>query len=325
MNRTTNATLDYYYHKFCGDRTFFLPSYNAWHFVIVLIVTLGFIGNIVTVVVISCWRKLHCPTFTMIACLAVSDAYSLLVSMMHVLTNHVILIVCYDFKAIVSRSSVPVITLTVGAFSGLARHNGGMQLCVLACLRFTAIVYPYKYEAYCTCKAVIVVSVVTSVIILISSAVEMILYDVFENNCAVSMPMYAMNFIVPTSLFISLHCLKLRALRRSPALDRMSPLKMNVVLLILMSVYVISSASMLLSRILSCLMVFKEFYRHFKYITATSFSLNCAVNPFVYFFSSPPVAQWFRKMWHRLCNRYQVTDNGNAQEIEMNNIPTAWG
>ena len=38
----------------------------------------GFIGNIATVAMIAYWKKLHTPTFTMIACLAVSDAYSLI-------------------------------------------------------------------------------------------------------------------------------------------------------------------------------------------------------------------------------------------------------
>ena len=48
-----------------------VPYYLA----VVLIFTLGFIGNIVTVAIISCWRKLHTPTFTMFACLAASDVY----------------------------------------------------------------------------------------------------------------------------------------------------------------------------------------------------------------------------------------------------------
>ena len=303
---------------------FFQHSDNVPFFVVLLLIcTLGFIGNIVTVAVISCWRKLHTPTFTMITCLAVSDAYSLLIFTMDTLTNIQSFIACTELEAISSLSSFPVKTVTSMAFISLARYNGGMQLCLLAFLRFTAIVYPHKYQAYCTCKAVIVMSVVSSVIIFISFAIEHSVYFFVDTSCNVfEIPMYSMNFIVPTTVFISLHCLKLRALRRSPSLNRISSLRMNVVLIILMSIYVISSASGLISKILFCQFSFVEF-EHLGYIRVLSFLFNCAVNPFVYFFSSPAVVQLFGKMWHRLFKRCQVTDNGIAQEMEMNNIPTA--
>ena len=321
MNYTTTSTLDYLYNEQCKDRPFFRPPDNVWSLVILLISTLGFIGNIVTVAVISCWRKLHTPTYTMIACLAVSDAYSLLLFAMSILTNLTRLIIC---KAIFSRSSFPVTFITTNAFfKGLARNNGGMQICILACLRFTAIVHPLK--AYCTCRAVIVVSVVASVIMLLSSAVESILFFVVGRNCVVATPMCALNFIVPCTVFLSLHCLKLRVLRRSPMLNRISSLRMNVVLLLLMSIYVISSASNLLGQIFSCYIIVTGFETHFIHmmISVISLSFNCAVNPFIYFFSSPAVVHLYQKMWHRLCNRCQESHNGNAQEIEMNNIPTA--
>ena len=319
MNRTTNDTVNYTHNYFCEDITFFLLLDNVPYFVVeLLFFTLGFIGNIVTVAVISCRRKLHTPTFTMIACLAVSDACSLLFSLMNRSTSLKYLIWCYGF-----RSSIPVLYVTYLAFIYFARYNGGMQLCLFVCLRFTAIVYPHKYQAYCTCKAVIVVCVVASTIILISSAVEGALYTVLRYKCTGDIPLLFLNFIVPTSVFISLHCLKLRALRRSPALNSTSSVKMNVVSIFLMSVYVISSASILITYILSCFNVIIGFDNHFNFIIGMSFLFNCAVNPFIYFFSSPPIVQLFRKMWHRLSNICKATYNGNAQEIEMNIARTA--
>ena len=324
MNRTTNVTPDYTEYMYdyteddiCGDAPFFPPPNNVSHFVVeLLIFTLGFIGNVVTVAVISCWRKLHTPTFTMIACLAVSDAYSLLSATLYAHTNLLWLTICLN-----PHSSMIFYTFYV--LLSLGRFNAGMQLCALVCLRFTAIVYPHKYKAYCTCKAVIMVSLVTSIFILIFCAVHSTFVEVLGNNCVFNTSICAVNFIVPCTFFISLHCLKLRALRRSPALNNNSSLKMNIVLSILMSIYVISSASMMLNIILRCFYGY-TYDEYLNFINRISFSCNCAINPYVYFFSSPAIVQLFRKMWHRLCNRCQVTDNTSAEELEMNNIRTAW-
>ena len=317
MNRTTNATQELLYHNACEDIPFFPPPDDVTYFVVLFIFTLGFIDNIVTVVVISCWRKRHTPTFTY---LAVSDTYSLLLFTMDIILNIGILLLCNN----IPQLPFQVTRATYETFLGIAVYNGRMQLCLFIYMPpFTAIVYPHKYQAYCTSKAVKVVSVVASVIILISSAVESALHDVLEYNCAVFTLGLTFNFIVPTTVFISLHCLKLRALRRSPVLNSNSSLKMTIILSILMSIYVISSGSILIQNIIYCHMYFPN--KFIGFIVFISFLFNCAVNPFIYFFSSPPIVQFFRKMWHRLCKRCQVTDNGNAEEIEMNNIPTAWG
>ena len=207
----------------------------------------------------------------------------------------------------------------------VGRFNAGMQLCVLACLRFTAIVYPLKFKSYCTCKTVIVMSAVGSVFSLITSVLFIVFKDNFNDanlsTCAVDWAVYAVNFIVPSSVFTVLHCLKLRALRRSPTLNSNSSLKMNVGVSIVLSIYVISSASMMMS----CILVWQYRIYLFSFVVNLSFLINCAVNPFIYFFSSPPVVQLFWKIWHRLCQSCQVANNGNTQEIEMHNASSTCG
>ena len=281
---------------------------------VILIFTSGFIGNIVTVCVISCWRKLHTPTFTMIACLAASDAYSLLSYTLHFYTNVAVLITC--------KLRTYTFLYCCFALFSLGRFNPGMQLCVLACLRFTAIVYPLKFQANCTCKTVIVMSIVGSVIMLIVSVVYVVLssYQIEVNvgTCAVDTVIYAVNFIVPASIFTVLHCLKLRALRQSPTLNSNSSLKMNVVVSIVLSIYVISSASMMMG----CIIVMQYTVHFLLFVVNLSFLINCAINPFIYFFSSPPIVQLFRNMWHRLSKKCQVTNNESTQEIEMHYAST---
>ena len=198
-----------------------------------------------------------------------------------------------------------------------------MQLCVLACLWFTAIVYPLKFKTYCTCKAVLVMSIGGSVVsLIISIAVAVLTMAVeYEEYYAVSTVIFTVNFIVPSSIFTVLHCLKLRALRRSPALNSNSSLKMNVVVSVVLSIYVISSASMMMNFIL----VWQYEIVFLSLVTSLSFLINCAINPFIYFFSSPPIVQLFRKIWHRFCCKCQVANNGNAQEIELHNASTTWG
>ena len=277
---------------------------------VVLIFTLGFIGNIATICVISCWRKLHTPTFTMIACLAASDAFSLLSYMLHQYTNLSSFFIC----------KLPIFAFDTFLYCWytlyyLGRFNAGMQLCVLACLRFTAIAHPLKFKTYCTCKAVIVMSFVGLVVSLIISVAVCMSLTESKDYYAVSTVIYALNFIVPSSIFMVLHCLKLRALRRSPVLNSNSSLKMNVVVSIVLSVYIISSASRMMSSILAW--QYERYY--FSVVVNLSFLINCAINPFIYFFSSPPVVQLFRKIWHRLSQKSQVTNYENTQEIEMHN------
>ena len=311
MNNSTNFSFGGYA-DFCEDEAFTILSRFSdnvpFYVAMIFIFTSGFIGNIVTVCVISCWRKLHTPTFTMIACLATSDAYSLLSVTLNTYTNIKFYLSCklgtfvfFDY----------LLTLVY-----LGRFNAGMQLCLLACLRFTAIVYPLKFKTYCTCKAVIVMSIIVSVIILIISIVFIVLDSSrIDVSLETVLVIYAINFIVPVSIFTVLHCLKLRALRRSPALKSNSSLKMNVVVSIVLSVYIISSGSMLMSGILAGITRFP-----FNLVVNLSFLINCAVNPFIYFFSSPPFVQLLRKIWHRLCPK--CLNNGNTQEIEMQNAST---
>ena len=321
MNNSTNFSFGEF--DFCEDLLAISTELRGnvpYYVAVVLIFTLGFIGNIVTVCVISCWSKLHTPTFTMIACLAASDAYSLMSYMLQQYTNLLQITFCTLRK---NGHAVAFVYCWFTLFY-LGRLNAGMQLCVLACLRFTAIVYPLKFKTYCTCKAVIVMSIGGSIIILFISVAFIVLnwalFDINVSNYAVNTVIFALNFIVPSSIFTVLHCLKLRALRRSPALNSNSSLKMNVVVSIMLSIYVISSASMMMHYIL----VLQYGIHVLSFVARLSFVISCAINPFIYFFSSPPIVQLFRKIWHRLCQKCQDANNGNTQGIEMNNASTTW-
>ena len=319
MNNSTNASLEYS----CVESSFRfkLTRDGPYRVVLLLIIVAGFIGNVATVAVISCWRKLHTPTFTMLACLAVSDAYSLLTFMLDYLTNLHNLIFCiykYSLRNMVYYEIFSGIYYTLYI---LGRLNAGMQLSELVCIRFVAIVYPIKFKTRCTCKSVIVISVGVSVMVLILATVSRIVARVKSlASCDISMATLVVNFFVPSSILTVLHFLKLRALRRSPASNNNSSLKMNVVICIVMTIYISSSVSDMIIEIILCYTHSFNEMDHFEKIRSISFVINCASNPFIYVFSSPPFIQMFQKMWHQLRQRFQIRNNENTPDIEMNTI-----
>ena len=329
MNNSTNASLKHFGDSFCDNVSFFhdwTDSKNvSFRLVIITMFTLGLIGNITTVAVISCWRKLHTPTFTMLACLAVSDACSLLAYTPYMYTNTWRLFFCnYLRDWDMYMKGMVWITLDIAYFYG--RYNAGMQLCILAFLRFTATVYPIKFKTHFTCKAVILMSVAGSVnIIIISVVITVVKMRVNIRRCNIDISIEAVSLIIPSIMFAVLHILKVRALRRCPSLNKNSSLKMNVVMSFVLLIYVASSTSILTFILVICHVDIWTDKLYYSYtIPTVFFVVNCASNPLIYFFSSPPIVQLFRKLRCRFFRRCHVSENGNAEEIELNTIQTAW-
>ena len=133
MNNSTNASLTHYRDWYCDNVSFFHDWADSQHVsfrvAIITMFTLGLIGNITTVAVISCWRKLHTPTFTMLACLAVSDACSLLAYTPNMYTNIWRLFFCNYLRDMYMKGMVSYL-LDIIYFC--CRYNAGMQLCILA-------------------------------------------------------------------------------------------------------------------------------------------------------------------------------------------------
>ena len=67
-------------------------------------------------------------------------------------------------------------------------------------------------------------SVVSFIISVASTVLSMALIE-YEEYYAVNTVIFAVNFIVQSSIFTVLRCLKLRSIRRSPALSSNSSLK----------------------------------------------------------------------------------------------------
>ena len=273
----------------CEDISFFY-YYNYVEFVAALIITaLGFLGNAVTVAVISCWKELHTPTFTMIACLAVSDAYSLLQHFVWHYTflfNGPYIYYCLDRKMYIIARNL---------FIFVGRLNAGFQLCLLAFFRYIAVVHPLKFRTYFSPKKVIFTSFIGWVIVVIFSTVitviltiESQIFDTWKQYLDFRRSISFLNVIIPTLLFITFHCLKMRALRRSPLLNMNTSRKMSVVIFFIILIYVSSSASIALGQLE---------IQFFGNINTLAFIISCAINPFIYFLASAPMVRLYRRLF----------------------------
>ena len=191
-----------------------------------------------------------------------------------------------------------------------------MQLCLLASIRIISILHPLKFKKCCSCKRVVIISLCGSAIVFIFSAISHIIhfhYDQGKNAPIFNiffLIIFLINFIVPTSLFITLHCFKIRALRRSPALNTISAALLT---------YITSSVTVVIRQVFVCMSpLYISFY--LDAIIKISFLIHCIANPFIYFLTTRSWLQVFRKVWQfRLFKRSANTDR--THNIEMRASP----
>ena len=305
---TSNSTnisqlLERYHAQSTCANTPFIPKDRwllAFSAISLTIFGLGFTGNILTIAIILCSKKLHTPTFTMITCLAVSDAFSLFVFVLLHYTNTYILV---DLCAGMNEKLVAVLFEILDL---QARLNAGSQLCLLASLRYVAIVNPLKFKIFFTSRRVVIISSLGWICVLIVSTAAVfggVRTSVKLQFCHTILFFNLANFIIPTLVFITLHCLKLRALRRSPSLNNKSFARMNVVITLVIVIYILSSSAICVDRAIGC-------YSYFSTDLADiAFLLNCAINPLIYFFASPPILNKFCNILQTL--RCLCTGNTN--------------
>ena len=291
----------------CADVQFIAKEIDPWLWAFSVISLtmfgLGFTGNTLTLAIVLCSKKLHTPTFTMIACLAVSDAFSLFVVVLLYYTNTDLLL---DYCAGMNEKKVAVL---FGILDLQARLNAGSQLCLLASLRYVAIVNPLKFKIFFTARRVVILSSLGWIFVLLISTAAVfggVQTSVKLQFCDITLFFNFANFIIPTSVFITLHCLKLRALRRSPQLNNKSFTRMNVVISLVIVIYILSSSAICVDRAIGCYSYYSTDFADIAFL------LNCAINPLIYFFASPPILNKFRSVLQTLrCLCTGITSKNN--------------
>lgn len=190
-----------------------------FEFVIVVSISiLGLIGNLATILKIALDKKLHTPTFLAISSLAISDFIYLFTSIIYEL--HLF------FKLRSIRPSV------FGFIILLLATNSSCDVVFLFFLRYALIVHPLKCRQYLTNSLVISVSFALwgySAVFLILSTLFiplLVIFDTYDTSRVVPIGILMWTtvvFILPVTVIMILHCLKIRRLRSStvnPAISR---------------------------------------------------------------------------------------------------------
>lgn len=195
------------------------PDFVKQLFVIaVSISVLGLIGNLATILKIALDKKLHTPTFLAISSLAISDFIYLFTSIIYEL--HLF------FKLRSIRPSV------LGFIILLLATNSSCDVVFLFFLRYALIVHPLKCRQYLTNSLVISVSFAlwgySAVFLILSTLFTplLVIFDTYDTSRVVPIGVLMWTtvvFILPVTVIMILHCLKIRRLRSStvnPAISR---------------------------------------------------------------------------------------------------------
>ena len=253
----------------------------------------GLIGNILTVTVVACRKELRTSTYSMIACLAVADAVSLLLWFSELYTYMWYLL--NDCVGV--QISGPY--FNPNTLLNFARSNAATHLCIFAFIRYIAVVHPLTFQQNVTPKKVIILSVIGWFVVFIF---VMSFAGVFDNIEAspqykVLLVLDVLYFVVPTTIFSTFHCLKVRALRRSPSLNNNVEHRMNIIVIIILSIFVFVASAALLLRLL---FLFDVSNAYVQAVGNLLFLFNCAINPVIYFI--PSLLKLLRRLQCSACN-----------------------
>ena len=249
-------------------------------------VVIGFVGNIATLMVISCWNKLHTSTFTMLACVAISDTHTLLQIYLWEFTPLNFLLMCKKLRGVLKAQFFLLM---------VADDNTWMQLCLFAVLRYIAIVYPIAFQTRYSPRRVVLLSACGWILVFMLCGSKLILNIYVSDKYAkdIWLIIHIFRLIFPTTLFITLHYLKFKAIRRSQSVNTGSALRMHIIVFMVLLTYVITALSYLIQNI-----QYRFELKSGKYAVnpAMTIMINCMINPLIYVFASPPITHMILKM-----------------------------
>ena len=258
-----------------------LKNYGPYTWIKVLSLLMliaGLSGNALTVTVVACKKELRTSTYSMIACLAVADAVSLLQWFTELYTDMWYLVTdCFGVKI---RGPY----FNHDAVMNFSRSNAATQLCIFAFIRYIAIVHPLTFQQSVTPKRVIILSVIGWLVVFIFVMSIACLFDNEPSSRSkVLLMLDILYFVVPTTILSTFHWFKVRALRKSPSLNNNVEHRMNIIVIIIISIFVFVASAALLLRSLHIFYVLNSYVRA---VVNLLFLFNCAINPIIYFIPS---------------------------------------
>ncbi|XP_048742141.1 type-1 angiotensin II receptor A-like [Ostrea edulis] len=257
---------------------------------ILLIGTIGLIGNAITVVKILFDKKFHKPTYAAIGCLAVPDFCMIIVSYLAGFTN-IDSYLRFNFPC--EQYLISMCDLFDGVFYLAYFSSLGHVICLFT-VRYLLTVHPLQSRKHVTASVVTGSSGMMWCIsfVLSITAVSIIKLNVHlttdESYFAMAILRAVVGFI-PVCIIVTLHCLKLKTLRNSSVRTGIRN-RMNLVIAVILLVFTSYQIFVIFFPILWVLdMTFnleKSAENTFYTVMELFGFLHFSCNPYIYFFIS---------------------------------------
>ncbi|XP_062584763.1 melanocyte-stimulating hormone receptor-like [Saccostrea cucullata] len=275
---------------------------------------IGFVGNIITLLVIIYLQRLHTPTYTAIACLSLSDLFALMSRYIMILPEPV-----SSYFDNPSRQSM------VYVFIFLFLHSANFHMVLISYVRYIFIAWPLK-SLKVGCRKIIKLSqtiwifsfAITGIYSLQAIlSINNILSESMKNWCELVFALYIGG--LPFFMILYFHVRKIYCMHRLPLAEREHRLRlvrsMSAILFVILIFYFLSISYPFIYTILDAL-----YYTNTGGLSSIAFQqlfdffllFNNSVNPLIYFFFSLQTSRLISKGRREFANssiRSQLSTN----------------
>jgi hypothetical protein len=274
-----------------------VDSYIVW--LMVIVSTLGIISNIILIAQITRDKKLHIPTFVVIACLSVADLlFSVSICIWSIAISSDGISIWTSYFQIDNETIFPGL---LDFLFWVLYCSSIAHVALLSGIRYVTLVHPMKARVWITNRRVVLTSVliwITSVVcsgsILVAQAV---VKQEFTVLLAGSSFLIISWYVTTFAITCVLHVLKVRNLRESPSLPDQAVRRISITVTMVITTFVILLMPHIIGR---CIQVYTlyalgELSPGYIYYWFDSLiwcglilsTVSCSCNPVIYAFFSP--------------------------------------
>ncbi|XP_052677164.1 somatostatin receptor type 5-like [Crassostrea angulata] len=233
----------------------------------------GFVGNLVTIGKIVRDSKYHTPTFAAIGLLAFADFLSVTFSSFSWLTN-IWMLWSYGVE----------ITL-------ISMFSSYIHVCLMSAVRYLITVHPLQSRQHLTVTAVCLCSLTMWIFSGITVTFIRQIQLNIDDSSIVDLLVIIFIPLTVCSIIITLHVKKIRTLRSSMSVTDQAQRRMNIVVTVITSIFVLFNLSLIVNYTLfliydyapSQCLVCQKIYFYYFYVFMGCVNVSC--NPYILFLS----------------------------------------
>ncbi|XP_048753941.2 galanin receptor type 2-like [Ostrea edulis] len=284
----------------------------------VAMTTFGFLGNGFTFFIIVVKKELHNKTFAVIAVIALSDCLYCMGAIVWGLSyNAYINTKDYrNYEECVNKVFYDFINIYLSGLMSAAYIASGFFIAVLSVVRYIIISYPLKSNILLTRRRVILT---ISAVYIVSLGIGVLKNQETNLGGKVNKPLdLIVSYLVPLSVMVVFHTLKLRTLKRNTFQTTSSSVrKMEIVVVMVVLAFFLL---LLPWHVLVMLYEYGLYSPTYVAMTVSSLllQLNNCINPVFYAFLSPRVRRYLC-----FCCVMRRPNNGNQTAAQTSAIPNS--